>query len=157
MKTFFISLLILFFALPCFAQLSGRVVSIFDGDTFTLLTSDKKQIKIRLHGVDCPEKGQPFGQKAKGFVSKRIFSKMVAVSPKKKDRYGRTLGLVFIEGECLNEALLKNGFAWHYMRYDKNKLWSELEAEARRKKIGLWADKHAQPPWEFRKAKKADR
>jgi len=151
MKALHLSILFFFFVGSVFAQLSGRVVAISDGDTFTLLTADKKQIKIRLHGVDCPEKNQAFGNRAKEFTSKMIFNKMVTVTEKKKDRYKRTLGVVFVGNACLNEALLKTGFAWHYKAYDKNPAWAKYEVEARRGRLGLWADKNPTPPWEFRK------
>jgi micrococcal nuclease len=126
-------------------------VAISDGDTFTLLTADKTQIKIRLHGIDCPEKSQDFGQVAKKFLSDLIYNKDVKVEKTDVDRYGRTIGKVEFGDINVNESLLKAGLAWHYKKYDKNEDWQKLEDDARAAKIGLWSRSDAQPPWEYRK------
>lgn len=140
---------------PSAQQLRGKVVSVADGDTFTLLTRDNKQIKIRLHGVDCPEKKQDFGARAQQFTSSMVFGKEVAVEVKKKDRYGRSTALVYLaDGKMLNEELLREGYAWHYKTYDKNPAWAALEAEARKDKRGLWAAKRPVAPWTYRKNRK---
>ena len=130
--------------------LEGKIVSIADGDTFTLLVN-KEQTKIRLHGIDCPEKSQDFGNKAKEFLSDLVFGKVVKVETKDIDRYGRTIGLVTIDGKNVNEELLKAGLAWHYKYYDKNLAWAQLENEAKKAKKGLWTQPNPTPPWEFRK------
>jgi micrococcal nuclease len=134
------------------AQLTGKVVSIADGDTFTLLTNNK-QIKIRLHGIDCPEKSQDFGIVAKQFLSNSIFEKMVSVKEMDMDRYGRTIGMVTIDNKNVNEELLKAGLAWHYKHYDQNPKWTKLENEARKEKKGLWVHPNPIPPWDYRKMK----
>ena len=136
-----------------FGQLKGKVISIADGDTFTLLV-ENRQIKIRLHGIDCPEKGQDFYQAAKQFLSDKIFNKNVLVMSKGKDRYGRTVGLVLVDGINVNEELLKAGLAWHYKRYDRNPSWEELEHQARIKKKGIWSQPNPGTPSEWRKAAK---
>ncbi len=149
--------ILLFFSLPCIAQLKGKVASIADGDTFTLLTEDKQQIKVRLYGIDCPEKKQAYGTKAKQFTSELIFGKQVQVKRTSTDKYRRTIGIVTIsDGRILNEELLKSGFAWHYIQHDKNPCWQKLQKEAKLRKAGLWADNRAIAPWEFRKLKKAN-
>ena len=101
------------FLLPIFAfsQLTGKVVSISDGDTFTLLTTEQHQIKIRLYGIDRPEKGQPFGNAAKKYLSLLISSKEVQVIDKGLDRYGRTIGMTIVSGTNVNELRLKQGYA----------------------------------------------
>jgi micrococcal nuclease len=134
-----------------FAQITGKVVSVADGDTFTLLTDDKEQIKIRLHGIDCPEKSQDYGQVAKQYLSDLVFGKTVEVEKTDVDRYGRTIGKVKAGLIAVNEAMLKAGLAWHYKKYDHNPEWAKLEDDARAAKIGLWSKSDAQPPWDYRK------
>lgn len=142
------------FPIHSFGQLTGKVVGIADGDTFTMLTQDNKQIKIRLHGIDCPEKSQDFGQVAKKYLSELIFSKTVVVREMDIDRYGRTIGMVTISNLNVNEKLLEVGLAWHYRKYDNNKAWAEIEKRARENKRGLWMDVNPTPPWEYRNSKK---
>jgi micrococcal nuclease len=130
----------------------GRVVSVADGDTFTLLNEEKKQEKVRLHGIDCPERAQAYGQVAKQKLSDLVFGQPVRLERKTKDRYGRTIAVVYSrEGENINEALLRAGLAWHYKQHDKNPSWAAIEQRARSEKLGLWADPQATPPWEWRK------
>lgn len=131
-------------------QLEGKVVKVADGDTFTMLVN-KEQIKIRLHGIDCPEKSQDFGNVAKTFLSDMVAGKLVKVKKMDTDRYGRTIGMVFIEGKNVNEELLRAGLAWHYKYYDKNPEWDKLEEDARVAKSGLWSMADPVAPWEWRK------
>ena len=145
-------LLFLFIPLISVAQLQGKVVAVADGDSFTLLV-DKKQIKIRLHGIDCPEKKQDLGTVAKDYLAGLVFGKVVMVKKMNKDRYGRTVGIATVHGLNVNEALLKAGLAWHYKTYDKNPAWAHLEETARKEKKGLWIQPNAIPPWQFRKRK----
>ncbi len=145
--------LLLFIPFTSSAQLTGKVVAIADGDTFTMLV-DNKQVKIRLHGIDCPEKKQDFGTVAKEFLSAQIFGKVVTAQKMGTDRYRRTIAMVTVDGINVNETLLKAGLAWHFIEYDKNPAWTEMEVAARRLKKGLWAQPNAIPPWEFRKRKK---
>ena len=133
-----------------YPQLVGNVVSISDGDTFTMLVN-KEQIKIRLHGIDCPEKKQDFGNVAKEFLSSYVFGKVVTVQNMNTDRYGRTIGIVTVDGVNINEKLLEEGLAWHYKTYDKNPEWSRLETDARNNKKGLWVQPNAVSPWDYRK------
>jgi micrococcal nuclease len=145
--------ILLSFPFYCFSQLEGRVVSVADGDTFTMLVNNE-QIKIRLHGIECPEKSQDFGQVAKEFLSGYVFGKVVTVQNMDTDRYGRTIGMVTIDGTNVNEELLKAGLAWHYVKYDENPKWGQLEKTAKKEKKGLWVQANAIPPWEYRKVKK---
>ncbi len=152
MKFFLYAILILF-PIASFSQLTGKVVAIADGDTFTLLVN-KQQIKIRLHGIDCPEKGQDFSKTAKDFLSDYVFDKVVNVRTMSKDRYRRTIGVVSIDGINMNEKLLEAGLAWHFKKYDKNPAWAKLEETARKNKRGLWVNANPIPPWEWRKRKR---
>src|SRR5687768_14232089 len=106
-----LSLAFVFVTILSGAQIKGRVVGIADGDTFTLLTSKKESVRVRLHGVDCPEKSQAYGQRAKQFLSELIFDKQVIVFKKNKDRYGRVIGVVSCNDVNVNEKLLEGGWA----------------------------------------------
>ena len=135
--------------------ITGKVVGIMDGDTFKLLKMDSTTVKVRLANIDCPEKKQPFSTKAKQFVSDAIFSKYVTVQVLKKDRYRRLIANVFYGDSInLNHQLVKNGLAWHYIKYSKDTVLQSLEDQARKEKVGLWSDKNAIPPWEWRDNKK---
>lgn len=136
-------------------KLTGKVVAIADGDTFTLLLPGNVTKKIRLYGVDAPERKQPFGTVSRQRLSELIFSKEVSVEEKDVDRYGRTVGEAFIEGKSVNEEMLRSGLVWHYTEYDTNPRWAQLQEEARRACIGLWVDKHPTPPWEWRKEQRS--
>jgi micrococcal nuclease len=135
-----------------YPQLVGKVVSIADGDTFTLLV-DSQQIRIRLHGIDCPEKGQDYSLVAKDFLASYIFGRTVLVTKKKTDRYRRIVGIVTVDGANINEKILEVGLAWHYTKYDKNVAWARLEQEARENKRGIWQKPDPIPPWEWRRKK----
>lgn len=137
--------------------LSGKVVGIADGDTFTLLLPDQTTKKIRLHGVDAPERRQPFGTVARQRLSELIFSKQVSVEEKDVDRYGRIVGIAFVDGRSVNEEMLRSGLVWHYTRYDNNPEWAQLQAEARRARKGLWQDKSPVAPWEWRQQQRGQR
>ncbi len=134
--------------------ISGKVVSVTDGDTITVLDSSNTQHKIRIYGVDCPESHQDYGQKAKQFTSDLVFGKTVEVKAMDTDRYGRTVGIVIVDGKCLNEELVKNGMAWFYGQYCKASFcskWKQYQEEARSRKIGLWEMENPIHPWEFRR------
>jgi len=131
--------------------ITGKVISITDGDTFKLLTKDSLQIKIRLANIDCPEKKQPFSTKAKQFVSEAIFNKTVLINVSKKDRYGRYISnVIYNDSLNLSYELVKNGLAWHYLKYSKDTILSALEANARLNRLGLWHDNNPIAPWDWR-------
>ena len=132
---------------------SGQVVGVTDGDTITVLHEGRGE-KIRLYGIDCPEKRQAFGTRAKEATSALVFGKVVEVEPVNVDRYGRTVALVTVGTTLVNEELVREGFAWVYTRYCKRSVcraWGLLEEEAREARRGLWADPYWVPPWEFRR------
>jgi micrococcal nuclease len=131
---------------------SGKVVGVSDGDTITVMHHGRGE-KIRLYGIDCPEKRQAFGKRAKQFTSKMVFGKQVEVRPVDTDRYGRTIAWVYISGTSLNEELLRAGLAWHYKRYSSERHLAELENEARSAGTGLWSDPYTTAPWDFRRGK----
>jgi micrococcal nuclease len=131
-------------------EFTGRVVSIADGDTVTVLR-DRERVKVRLNGIDAPEKGQAFGTTARKHLGDQIAKKTVKVVWKEKDRYGRTLGDVYFDDRWIERELVRDGYAWHYTRYSKDKRLAEAETEAREKKRGLWQDREPVAPWEYRK------
>ena len=137
----------------CFADFSGPVVSVLDGDTIDVL-HDRQPERIRLSGIDCPEKSQAFGKKAKQFTSTLIFGKDVTIQVLSKDRHGRTVAdVVLPEGTNVSRALLRAGLAWWYRQYSKDVSLGALEQDARQAKRGLWADPNPIPPWEIRHPK----
>ena len=140
--------------------LHGRVVGVMDGDTVKVLDASNTQWKIRLVGIDAPEKKQAFGNKSKEHLSDLIFNKQVTIEYSKTDRYGRTLGKILVDGVDANLEQVKAGLAWHYKQYAKEQsqedqsLYSSTEDQARSAKRGLWIDAYPTPPWEFRHSKK---
>ena len=134
------------------ADYTGRVVGVIDGDTIEVLNSHHAE-RIRLSGIDCPEKGQAFGQRAKQAASALVFGKKVTIQTHGYDKYKRTLGDVFLsDGRNLNQELVRQGFCWWYRKYAPGDTVLEgLENEAREAGKGLWADPQPVPPWEWRK------
>ena len=143
--------LLLLIILSASDSFTGKVVKITDGDTIVVLTSDNKQVKIRLEGIDCPESNQDFGNKAKQAVSDLCFGREVIIVKSGEDRYGRTLGYVFVGDVNVNKELLRQGLAWHYKQYNKDTELAALELAARNKKIGLWSHPNPVAPWDFRR------
>ena len=144
----------LIFALPACAQdYPARVVGVTDGDTLTVLTAEKKQVKVRLEGIDAPESGQAFGQRAKQAASELAFGKNVRILPRSTDRYGRTVAEVTLpDGRSLNQEMVREGCAWWYRSYAPNdRTLASFEAEAKAAKRGLWSQPGAVPPWDWRK------
>jgi len=136
------------------ATISGKVVHIADGDTLTILTVRNKQVKIRLAGIDTPEKAQPFGTKAKQALAALTFNEQVDVSVETVDRYRRTVGYVTVHGANVNAELVRQGMAWVYRKYTKDQRLYELESEAKNSKRGLWSSEEPIAPWEWRKGKR---
>jgi endonuclease YncB( thermonuclease family) len=134
------------------ADFSGTVVGVLDGDTIEVL-HDGVAERIRLQGIDCPEKRQAFGQKAKQATSDLAFGKQVSIVTHGLDKYGRTIGDVIIpDGKKLNYELVRQGWCWWYRKYDPdNAELARLEADARKARIGLWTDPSPIPPWEWRR------
>lgn len=150
-------LLLILLTLPGYAAetLEGRVVGVSDGDTITVLVNNK-EVKVRLEGIDAPETGQAFGTKAKTALSDVVFDKDVAVVVSTTDRYDRSVGRVYVKvrGKVrdVNLAMVAAGMAWHYTDFSDDEELAKAEANARKKKRGLWRDKDPVPPWEWRKA-----
>lgn len=137
----------------------GKCVGVADGDTITVMHNGKGE-RIRLHGIDCPERGQDFGKRAKQFTSGMVFRKIVTIEPTDTDRYGRTVAMVYVGGKCVNEELIGAGFAWVYTKYCKEGFcadWEAFEEAARSSGLGLWAHRDPIPPWKYRHSDKSNR
>ena len=154
--------------LACSVQaetLTGRVVGIADGDTITVLDANRQQHKIRLGGIDAPEKAQPFGQRSKESLSRLVFNKEVRVDWTKRDKYKRIVGKVWVQpADCptcpmtldAGHAQIAAGMAWWYRKYAKEQQprirgGTDCEQEARARRVGLWRDADPVPPWEWRR------
>lgn len=131
--------------------LTGVVVAIADGDTLTVLDATKTQHKIRLEGIDTPEKGQAFGTRAREALGEKVHEQAVRVEWKERDRYGRTLGHVYLDKRWLNQEMIEEGWGWHYKQYNRDGRLADAEVRARSAKRGLWADADPVAPWEFRR------
>jgi endonuclease YncB( thermonuclease family) len=137
--------------------IEGRVIAVADGDTITILDRDKRQHKIRLNGIDAPEKGQPSGFRSKENLSKLVFDRSVPAECHKVDRYNREICKV-LDGSvdvCLEQ--IRASYAWWYRAYAKKQSpedrerYELAEQEAKAKKVGLWRDPNPVPPWEWRR------
>ena len=141
-----ICLALLFLAPDSF---SARCIGVKDGDTIEILR-DQSSIKVRLEGVDCPELGQDFSQKAKQFTSGLVFGKTAEIRPIGTDRYGRLIARVIVDGKDVSEQLLMAGLAWHFKKYNKDQNLAELERKASEHRVGLWSLSHPTAPWDHR-------
>lgn len=142
------TLLLLLLAAPP-TELTGRVVRISDGDTIVILVG-REQVKVRLHGIDAPESKQPFGQRAKERLGELCHERDVVVRVVGKDRYGRTVGVVLVDGVDVGAEMVFSGLAWQFTRYDKSERLASYQLDAMEAGRGLWSQP-AVPPWEWRR------
>jgi endonuclease YncB( thermonuclease family) len=141
------------FVFPAFADsYTGKVIVITDGDTLTMLIEGNRQVKVRLAEIDTPESNQPYGTRSKQTLSKLVFGKNILVKAQGIDRYGRTIGRVYVGNMDVNAEMIRQGAAWVYRKYSKDTSLLDLEAEAKAKERGLWSLPEVQrtPPWEWR-------
>lgn len=138
---------------------AGRVIKVADGDTITILSTDKQQQRIRLAEIDTPERAQPWGNKAKQALSAYVLGREVSLQVQDIDRYGRIVATVFVDGRDINREMVRAGHAWVYRDYLKRPELLPIEAEARRQGRGLWAlpESERMPPWQWRKLKREQR
>jgi endonuclease YncB( thermonuclease family) len=140
-------------------ELLGLVIKVTDGDTITILNTNKEQFKIRLSGIDAPESTQAFGNVSKQSLSELVAGKVVTVDYNKRDKYGRIIGKVLLEDNDINLEQVKRGLAWHYKQYEREQdiedrsFYAQEEYLARKDRLGLWNDKNPIAPWEYRKIK----
>ena len=137
--------------------IEGLVVGVADGDTITVLDQQKNTYKIRLQGIDAPEKKQAFGEKSKQSLHDLVHGKQVRIEYDKEDKYGRIVGKITLDDLdiCLQQLVL--GMAWHYKKYQNEQsvadrvVYNDAELKSKSLRLGLWADETPMPPWEFRK------
>lgn len=157
-RTWTAAAVLLLTAFPTTASsLSGLVIGVADGDTLTVLDSQFQQHKIRLAGIDAPEKRQPFGQRSKQSLSSLAYGRPVQIDAGKTDKYGRVVGKVLVNGVDVNREQVLRGFAWHYVAYAREQSavdrarYAAAESSARSERRGLWSIPNPTAPWDFRK------
>nr|WP_246883735.1 thermonuclease family protein [Pseudomonas koreensis] len=131
----------------------GVTVAVLDGDTVEVLTDQHEQRRIRLAGIDAPEKSQAYGQRSKQNLASMVAGKLVDVVDHGRDQYGRTVGSLSVGGLDVNAEQVKAGYAWAYTRYNRDSKLAALEENARRRHVGLWRDSKPIAPWEYRHSK----
>jgi endonuclease YncB( thermonuclease family) len=138
--------------------ITGRVVSVHDGDTLTILDAQKTQHKIRLSGIDAPELGQPYGNASKEALARDAFQRDAVAECPKRDRYSRSVCRVLVNGRDVSLEQLAVGMAWHFKRYEdeqpaaERQQYANTEAQAKARGLGLWRDRNPTPPWDWRRA-----
>lgn len=142
-----------FISLVAFA-LTGKVIKVADGDTVTIQTDTGEKVRVRLYGIDAPESKQEYGVKSADTLRKLTNGKVVDIEVKDKDRYGRTVGIIFLDGKDMNLYQIQEGNAWYYKQYGKDRPdYGVAEKKARADKIGLWQYEKPIAPWDFRRKK----
>lgn len=137
-------------------MLEGIVVGVSDGDTLTVLSQDKQQSKIRLAQIDAPEKNQDYGQVSKQSLSDMTYKKQAVIEYKEKDKYGRVVGKVLVDGVDVNLEQVKKGLAWVYRQYADDQAYYVAEDSAKAQKINIWSMLNPVAPWDFRHGKATD-
>jgi endonuclease YncB( thermonuclease family) len=136
-------------------DLSGRTVRVIDGDTIEVLDATKQTHRIRLHGIDTPERGQPFGRAAGRALADIIAGEGVGIDVKDTDRYGRTVGVVHLGAQNVNVTMVRKGYAWWYKKYAPfDDALREAQQRAQAEGLGLWQEKNPIPPWEWRRGRR---
>lgn len=136
-------------------ELSGKVVKVADGDTLTILDAQRVKHKIRLYGIDTPEYDQPYFGAAKRALSKMVANKAVGIDVKDTDTYGRTVGVVYVDGGSVNLAMVRAGHAWWYKRYaGLNETLREAQEHAQAYELGLWKEPNPVAPWDWRRQRR---
>lgn len=154
MPPFVLAIVALFFSFSPYSlhaePITGRVVGIMDGDTLDIVDAKFTKIRIRLAAIDAPEKAQPFGTRARQALAAMCFGQSAVATPTGAEHRGRVIAFIRCGGVDANRAMVAEGFAWVYRQYSKDGDLLSLEGEARRLRLGLWADASPTPPWEWR-------
>jgi micrococcal nuclease len=129
---------------------AAKIIWVIDGDTVVAIMNRHKT-HIRLTNIDAPEKDQPYGDESRRALMDKVLKQEVRVTTRGTDKYGRTLGELSVNGESINEAMVREGYAWEYSWRHSNKSYVELQREAESARRGLWTDNSPMPPWQWRK------
>lgn len=151
------ALLVLLVPTVCLAW-PGKVIEVKEGDLIVALHNGKPET-IRLFGIDCPEKDQPYGNSATDYLAKRISGRRVEIEPTGTDHYGRTEAKVYFKNECLNETLVYKGLAWVYPQSCRQEIclrWGRLQNDANMRRLGLWNRIDSTPPWIWRQRQRLE-
>jgi endonuclease YncB( thermonuclease family) len=133
-------------------KLDGKVIKIIDGDTYDILLVKNKILRIRMEGIDAPERGMPFYRVSKDYLGKLCFGKKVRLKITGKDRHGRTIAFTYLDdGTELSHEMIKAGLAWHFKKYSSDSVLSNLEMKARYNRLAIWSDSLPTAPWDSRK------
>lgn len=139
------------------SPMQGKTVGVIDGDTIEVtrtVNGRVRVLRVRIYGIDAPEKRQPYGEKAKLLLSKLVFGKVVSIYPKDTDRYGRVVAAIYSDRRSVGISLVESGHAWWYPKYAPGDFaLRDAQARARKQRRGLWSEKNPVAPWEFRKKK----
>jgi endonuclease YncB( thermonuclease family) len=156
-----IAVLLIVFSIQCSAaNIEGKVIKVADGDTVTVLDQSDQQHRVRLTGIDAPERHQAYGSESTESLIGLVYLKKVIVQSSGKDRYKRVLGKILLEGLDVNLEQVKRGFAWHYKQYEKDQTsedqisYAQAEVLARQQQLGLWVLESPIPPWEYRRGRR---
>lgn len=132
-------------------RISGKVIAIVDGDTYDLLVAGNKTIRVRMEGIDAPERGMPYYKVSKKYLGSLCFGKQVTLHVTGQDNHHRYLGFTYlVDGRELSHEMIRAGMAWHFTKYNSDKDLAKLEVEARKDRRGLWKDEHPMSPWRNR-------
>ncbi len=137
--------------------ITGRVVKVTDGDTVHVLDASQTRHKIRLQGIDAPERKQAFGKRSKQYLTDMVAGQTVEVDWNKRDRYKRIVGKIVHQGQDINLAMVRAGLAWRYRKYAREQnagdrvLYEAAEKDARDNRRGLWVDPQPVAPWDWRR------
>lgn len=137
--------------------LTGRVIRVTDGDTVTILTEEKEEIRIRFQGIDAPERSQDFGKRSREMLNSLVYGKTIRVEVDKIDKYGRVVGRIWLDDPFtqtsadIEETMLREGMAWHYSYFNHEKKLSDAQAQAQAARRGLWSQPNPEAPWEWRR------
>ena len=151
-----------FFILGCYAKNDiankevqfGKVIKIVDGDTYDILLENQTTKRIRMEGIDAPERGMLFYKVSKDYLGQLCFGKSIKIVQTNTDRYGRTVAKSYIDDNELGLLMIQAGYAWHFKKYSIDRELTDAEIVARDQRIGLWADVLPVAPWEWRKRSK---
>jgi len=143
--------LVLFGQLGWATSFSGPVVAVLDGDTLLVGREGRRPVKVRLAGIDAPEKAQPYGIESRDALARQVLKQEVEVTVLATDKYGRWVGRITLAGRDVCQEQVRLGMAWEYSYFRRDAVLAALQHEARQSRRGLWARPNPQPPWQWRK------